>query len=85
MKTNLMKIVILSLIFGLVSAKNIGKPGQPKSKNILHFKDENGILPIFIFERNIIYQQNKTKTNNILIDMSASVFKSQECGKIDQN
>ena len=51
MKTSLMKIVILSLIFGLVSAKNIEKPGQPRSKNILHFKDENGILPVLIFEK----------------------------------
>ena len=49
MKTSLMKTVILILIFGLVSAKNIGKPGQPRSENILHFKDENGILPVFIF------------------------------------
>ena len=32
MKTSLMKIVILSLIFGLVSAKNIEKPGEPRSK-----------------------------------------------------
>ena len=61
MKTNLMKIVILSLIFGLVSAKNIEKPGQPRSKNILHLKDENGILPVFIFVKkyNMLAKENK--------------------------
>ena len=63
MKTNLMKIVILPLIFGLVPAKNIEKPGQPRSKNILHLKDENGILvlPVFIFVKkyNMLAKENK--------------------------